>query len=454
MLTQVFLASRLQVVAPRLSTGLLATGLFLLWINSAAAQRPKLSREEILGEAPARIEKYRTAEAEIVITDASGKPVSQANVHVQQKRHQFLFGCNIFLWGRIEDPELQARYLERFAALLNYATLPFYWPMYEPVQGKPNHQYAEQVAHWCKEHGILTKGHPLAWNYADPRWLPEDSATVFQLLLARIDDCVSRFRGLIDRWDVVNEATHFDRDEMWRRAPRLTSTWQKTGQVEFTKACFRQARKASDEAVLIINDYRTDPAYEKLIEQLVDEDGRPLYDVIGIQSHMHGGVWSTEQIWDVCERFARFGVPLHFTETTILSGPRQRPPGRPWQTTPEGEEWQAREVERFYTVLFSHPAVEAITWWDFSDLRAWQGAPAGLVRADMSPKPAYEVLYQLIKGKWWTIREGKTDEAGRMHFRGFLGDYDVKVTLPDGREIMRPFTLKKGGKNIWEIRVE
>ena len=29
--------------------------------------------------------------------------------------------------------------------------------------------------------------------------------------MARIDDCVKRFAGLIDRWDVVNEATHFDR---------------------------------------------------------------------------------------------------------------------------------------------------------------------------------------------------------------------------------------------------
>ncbi|MCS7238273.1 MAG: endo-1,4-beta-xylanase [Thermoguttaceae bacterium] len=438
----------------RMAVLLLTVALVFACTSDSLGEGGKLSPEQILAEAPARIERHRMAEAEIVVEDGAGKPLAGVEIQIEQKRHQFLFGCNIFLWGRIEDSEIQARYLERFAALLNYATLPFYWPMYEPVRGKPNHQYAEQVARWCKEHGILTKGHPLAWNYADPRWLPENSEEVLQLLLARIEDCVSRFRGLIDRWDVVNEATHYDRLEMWRRAPRITGTWQKVGQVEFVKACFRQARKANKDAVLIINDYRIDPAYEKLIEQLVDENGRPLYDVIGIQSHMHGGVWSTEQIWDVCERFSRFGVPLHFTETTILSGARERPAGKPWLTTKEGEEWQAREVERFYTVLFSHPAVEAITWWDFSDFRAWQAAPAGLVRADMSPKPAYEVLYQLIKGKWWTVKTLKTDDAGRGRFRGFLGDYQVKVTLPDGRELVRAFTLVKAGDNIWRIKPE
>lgn len=432
-------------------------GLVIGWILGSAqplfAQRPTLSGEEILREAPARIEKYRTAEAEVIVTDAKGAPVAEASVEVEQTRHQFLFGCNIFLWGRLENSELQEKYREQFAALLNYATLAFYWPTYEPFPGKPNHEYAERVARWCQERGIVTKGHPLAWNYSDPRWLPQDPEEIFRLQLARIDDCVRRFRGLIDRWDVVNEATHYDRDECWRQAPRMTRMWQEVGQVEFVKACFRKAREASADAVLIINDYRVDPAYERLIEQLVDEDGRPLYDVIGIQSHMHGGVWSTERIWDICERFSRFGVPLHFTETTILSGPRQRPAGRPWATTPEGEAVQAREVERFYTVLFSHPAVEAITWWDFSDLRAWQGAPAGLVRADMSPKPAYEVLRGLIKGKWWTRTQVSTDAAGKARFRGFLGDYAVRVRTTDGRELALQFTLRKDAENVWTIQL-
>ena len=67
-----------------------------------------------------------------------------------------------------------------------------------------------------------------------------------------------------------------------------------------------------------------------------------------------------------------------------------------WPTTPEGEQRQAAEAESFYGVLLAHPAVEAITWWDFPD-GCWLNAPSGLVRKDMTPKPAYERLLKLVR---------------------------------------------------------
>jgi len=221
----------------------------------------------------------------------------------------------------------------------------------------------------------------------------------------------------------------------------------------FTLECFRHARKAGPDATLLINDYRTDPPYEKVIEGLVGDHGRRLYDVIGIQSHQHGGGWPTRKIWDVCDRFARFGVPLHFTETTFVSGTqgwnRRR---EDWTTTPEGEARQAREAVRFYTLLFSHPAVEAITWWDFSDHGAWQGAPAGLVRKDMSPKPAYEALMQRIKGTWWTDTTVRTGKEGTATVRGFLGRYALAATV-DGKETRAEVDLAKDAPNRWTLRL-
>ncbi len=260
----------------------------------------------------------------------------------------------------------------------------------------------------------------------------------------RIDDCVSRFRGLIDRWDVVNEATHFDRDEFLQR-PETHRHVETRGTDSVPRECFQHARASGPQACLLINDYRTDPPYERVIEQLTDDQRRPLYDVIGIQSHMHGGTWKTGTIWEVCERFARFGVPLHFTETTILSGARARPTqrGEPWLSTPEGEAYQTQEVVRFYTVLFSHPAVGAITWWDFSDYHAWQAAPAGFLRDDMSPKPVYDALLSLIKGQWWTRTSVRTDKDGVASLRGFLGDYRVTVTGPSQQPVTASFTLQK-----------
>jgi len=419
-----------------------------------SAQAAELPEAELLAGADARIEKHRKADATVSVLDTSGKPVQGATIVVEQTRHAFLFGSNIFMWGRCGDEKLEAAYRERFAELLNYATLPFYWASYERRQGEPIHAYVEEVAGWCKEHGIACKGHPLAWNSADPPWLPDDLEEIRRLQMARIEDCVSHFRGLIDRWDVVNEATHFDRDEFVRhRAPKHSAMWAKVGQMEFTRQCFLHARKAGPHATLLINDYRTDPAYERVIEQLVDGDGKPMYDVIGIQSHMHGGAWPTGKIWEVCERFARFGVPLHFTETTILSGDRtwDKPRGADWRSTPEGEVYQAEHVVRFYTMLFSHPAVEAITWWDFADLGSWKNAPAGFLRRDMSPKQSYFELFKLIKDKWWTRTRLETGEDGTAGFRGFLGEYRIMVTSAGKKQAEATFPLKRDAENRWVV---
>jgi len=417
--------------------------------------------EQLLREAAQRIEQHRKANVSIVVLDAAGQPLRDVQVNIEQTRHRFLFGCNFFQFGKLPNAESEAAYRNQFSELLNYATLAFYWPSYESQQGEPKHAYTEDAARWCQEHGIVTKGHPLAWNYFEPRWLPDDLQEVRRLQMERITDCVTRFRGLIDRWDVVNEATHYEREELARRAPKLTQLWTDVGRVPFVNECFRHARAASDQAILLINDYRTDEPYVQLIQEMTRLAGQRPYDVIGIQSHMHGGVWSNTQIWEVCERFQPLGVPLHFTELTVLSGRagwELAQQGGDWPSTPEGEAQQAKDVVRIYTMLFSHPAVEAITWWDFADWHAWQGAPAGLLGQDLQPKPAYTALKGLIKDQWWTRAEVTTDAEGRAAFRGFCGEYKLSIRLPSGGEIelqqtITPSKDDTGQHNTWIVKL-
>src|SRR4051812_13197420 len=148
---------------------------------------------------------------------------------------------------------------------------------------------------------------------------------------------------------------------------------------------------------------------------------------------MHQGYWGVEKTRAVLDRFSRFGLPLHFTETNIISG-NLMPPEivdlndyklDEWPTTPDGEARQAEEVVLHYTTLLSHPLVRAITWWDFTD-GGWLKAPAGLVRADGSTKPAYDALRRLIKGEWWLAPTTMTtDAAGALGFNGFFGGYEL-----------------------------
>jgi endo-1,4-beta-xylanase len=412
------------------------------YVCSAARRSSEQTSESVLAQADERIDKLRKGQAVLRPVGPDGQELPPGvRLQVNQTRHKFLFGCNIFKLGLCRTPEDNAAYEKHFAGLLNYATLPFYWWAYERRQGRPDDEHTETVVRWCDAHGVAAKGHPLAWNWMDPPWLAGTPEEVMRLQIERVGRCAERFRGKIDIWDVVNEATAYDRAELRQRAPKLTAAIAQTGVGPYVRRAFAAARQANARATLLINDYITSRAYaEKVIAELVDEAGKPLYDVIGIQSHMHGGYWGAGQTWDVCERFAGFGRPLHFTETTVVSGPKK---GSAWSTTPEGEQSQAKAVTEFYTVLFSHPAVEAITWWDFTDQGAWQSAPAGLVRDDMSPKPAYEQLRDLIKGKWWTSAELETGPDGQASFRGFLGQYRLEAAL-GGRQIRGEFLLDKG----------
>jgi hypothetical protein len=100
-----------------------------------------------------------------------------------------------------------------------------------------------------------------------------------------------------------------------------------------------------------------------------------------------------------------------------------------WPSTPEGEERQADEVVRHYRTLAAHPAVDAVTYWGLTDAGMWLGAPGGLVRADGSPKPAYDALRRLVKEEWWVAPTTlRTDEDGRVVVRGWAGEYRVGGT--------------------------
>jgi GH35 family endo-1,4-beta-xylanase len=202
------------------------------------------------------------------------------------------------------------------------------------------------------------------------------------------------------------------------------------GTVKLLKTLFDTAKATNPNAKLVLNDFNVSPKYEELIERCLDA-GIPI-DIIGVQSHQHQGYWGKEKLYDVIERFTRFGLPVHFTENTIISGALMPPHIEDlndwqvdsWASTPEGEEQQAREVAEIYEILFSSPGIEAITTWDAVD-DAWLHAPAGLLHEDMSEKPVYKKLYKMIRTDWNTDLIVHVDEYGYAAFEGFKGTYDI-----------------------------
>ena len=421
-------------------------------VLSASFHAMAMSEDEIITGVDARIEKYRMGDVVLQLTAPDGQVITEGSVvTIEQTRHEFLFGCNIYMFDKCQTPADNAAYEKYYSELFNFATLPFYWWSYSRDPDTNNDERTDKIVDWCVQHDITTKGHPLAWNFRDPRWLPDDIDQVMQMQCDRIERCVKQFQGRIDIWDVVNEATHYDRSECLKQAPKLTGGIKKMGVRPYLRKAFELARKANPEATLIINDYRNDQQYiDRVIKELIDDRSEPMFDVIGIQSHMHGGCWSAKKTWDICEKYAKFNVPIHFTETTVVSGPRIN---KDWNTTPAGEKKQASDAAKFYMVLFSHPSVEAITWWDFSDQGAWRQAPAGFLRKDMTPKPMYHELKALIKDKWWTRIQAKTDAGAALSFRGFYGRYKVSVKSK-GKSLNGTFDFGKNTKDKIKVALQ
>ncbi|MDR1641140.1 MAG: endo-1,4-beta-xylanase [Clostridiales bacterium] len=390
--------------------------------------------------------KHRKASARIQILKKDGTPYPYAQVRAELVNHEFRFGCGGFPALTLFDSEGQPlgddktafslERLEKIYSLCNYATLPFYLGRYEPVEGKTNEKQTRSGAQWLADRKIRLKGHPLVWHTVCAPWLMEYSnAEIMEKLEGRIDRDVTAFRGLIDKWDVLNEAVimpHFDKYDN-----AVTRVCKELGRVGLIKKVFGAAKRANPEAELLINDFNMSESYEILVDGCLNS-GVPI-SAIGLQSHQHQGYWGKEKVLEVLDRYSRFGIPLHFTENTIISGelmPKEIEDLNDWQveswpTTPEGEERQAVQTLEMLETVFENPLVEAFTTWDPAD-GAWLGAPSGLLRKDNSEKPVYAALAKKIKGDWCTKVDLVADASGWAILEGFKGIYELG--LPGGKK--------------------
>lgn len=164
--------------------------------------------------------------------------------------------------------------------------------------------------------------------------------------------------------------------------------------------------------------------------------------------------YDPQQLYRIMDRYAKLNKPIQITEVTIPA----------YSCDAEDEEIQAELIENLYSIWFSHPNVEQIIYWNLVDGYA-AFAPigdmtsgenyyyGGLLRHDMSPKPAYYKMKELFQKKWHTDAEVLTDENGTAYFRGFYGDYDAEIEV-DGKVYKKKISLSKNGIDVRKIKIE
>lgn len=424
------------------------------------------------------IEMYRKGYANFVVKDGEGNPVPDVKIRIKQKTHEFKFGANLFMLDELETDEKNEAYKRHFADTFNMATLPFYWDATEPEKGKTRYDKdsvklyrrpaIDLCMEFCEKHGIEPREHALAYEQFFPKWLynasiPETKAA----LEKRYSEISERYKDKIPTIEVTNEMG-------WSKG--RTPFYDENDYVEF---CFKLAEKYFPANQLCVNDVtgaawdnqcRATDKYFSYVEANILKGAR--IDAIGMQYHMFfkkeeeykntRPFYNPENLYRHMDLYASLGKPLQVTEITVPAYSNEK----------EDEALQAEIIEKLYSIWFSHPKVEQIIYWNLVDGYAhlWDPDPAkikasqgdmtlgenyyygGLLRFDMSKKPAYEAIKNLIKNKWHTETKAVTNADGKASFKGFYGEYDLEITI-NGKTVNKTINLAKKGTREFTIEV-
>ncbi len=402
---------------------------------------------EIIQSARRRIREVRQKDVELLVLK-DGQPVENASVSFRMKNHQFLFGAVSYAHGTLDHPGKEEKFTRHFTKLFNYTMVPFHWSWYEPQRGAYNEPYTGNLVRWADTNHLKKKLHALIWHECCPDWLTDDM--VEAEYVRRINHLMSLYGEDFDFFDLANETTVNDRFD------NPVSRWVKrSGPIHMMKFGTGLVRAWKPEAKLLFGDWNVHgEEYFDFLREMREKDVD--IDIIGMQSHMHRDLWSQEETIRVIERASEYGWPIHFPECSVCSG---TPIGEmsygagavnQFRETEEDLYWQAEFTKDFYTLVFSQPAVEALSWFDFTEHR-WLNAPAGLVDDDLNPKPVYAALYDLIHREWHSDVDVTTGTAGNCRARLFCGNYEITVAV-DGiqktvhRDILRESFYAGGGQ--------
>ncbi len=392
------------------------TSLFLtLGVNTQA------QHQQWYNEAQDRIDTLRRGEFTLDIRDKDGQPFA-GEVKVRMVKHEFPFGIAFdFYEGDIDtDVPTETQWMK--AAMYKYFNYgvsgnSFKWSGIDPWGNGPDYTNFDYAVEWTQSVGWDLRAHTLLWggaegdNHAMPQWVTNlgSAEAVYAECEDRIKREVSKYKGVIKEYDVINEPLH------------ATYTQDLYGD-SLNWKCFQWAHEVDPDAEYYINEYNVEygwgdaDEYVTLINE-VRAKGGPVTG-IGIQAHF----------WDCCRpdvndlvtqvnKLATVGLPIRLTEYDYGGNLT--------------EEEQAEDFIKVATIAFSHPSINGMISWGLSDLGAWREG-TGYFRADHYPKLAADTLLYYTQKFWATNFDEVTGNEGQLNFDAYYGDYRVEVLFDDG----------------------
>jgi endo-1,4-beta-xylanase len=386
--------------------------------------------------AQARIRMHRMGGLRVKVTDSNGDPLPDASVKIEQTEQAFRFGTAVADGPLFANTADGARYREELKRLFNYAVTEnaLKW-QFNNGAGFP---VGDRMLQWFADNDIAARGHVLVWpSY---QYLPTNvrnlrGQELRNAIEAHVKDYVSRTRGRVIAWDVVNEA--YTNTEVLRDGGR-DLLWRS----------FQWAREMNPDIDLYYNDYNisnvrggANDAHRNavigILKELI-ENGAPVTG-IGDQAHMNVPLTPIPRVLEAWDELSQFGLPIEITEFDVTFG------------GPRDEAAQARYLEDYLTAAYSHPNIRSFLMWGFWDGAHWlanQGA--GMFRRDWSARPMVEVYERLRLRDWWTREEGSSNEEGVWESRAFLGKHRLVVSKGD-RMATVEVVVDRNGEAVTEV---
>jgi endo-1,4-beta-xylanase len=283
-----------------------------------------------------------------------------------------------------------------------------------PTEKQYNWAGGDSIAAFAKRHQLKMRGHTLCWHNQAPGWMFVDSTgknvskeVLLQRLKEHITTVVSRYKGTIYAWDVVNEAISDKPNEYLR-----PSKWMEIIGEEYIAKAFQWAHEADPNAQLFYNDYDEINAVKraKMIRLIKDlqSKGVPIHGV-GLQGHWAVNEPSRAQLDSTLRDFTQLGLKLQITELDISVYPKEhnarerKPEDNNAAFTPEREQEQLEKYKMVFELFRQYKQhITGITFWNISDRNSWlDNFPVRgrkdyplLFDKDLKPKKAW---YEVVK---------------------------------------------------------
>lgn len=262
----------------------------------------------------------------------------------------------------------------------------------QPKEGEFFFDDADKFVAFGEQSNMHIVGHTLIWHSQAPSWFFTDkdgndvsAERLKERMKNHIHTVVSRYKGRIHGWDVVNEAIE-DNGEF-----RKSKFYQILGE-DFIPLAFQYAHEADPDAELYYNDYNEwhkgkRDAIVELVKSLKNSGIR--IDGVGMQAHMGMDYPSLEEYQAAIDAYADAGVKVMITEFDMSALPTfRRNIGANISDTESYHDkmnpypealpdsvmgaWENRMIDFFNLFLQNSDKISRVTLWGVTDGDSWK----------------------------------------------------------------------------------